>query len=93
MNRGMIGMGNPRKGDFLFDMLILIGKTGRWLKRMQGAMKMLTGLGLTIAAGGAVVAMVHHMDRGSRRRMKRSADRALHAVGQLLGDAEKAMIG
>ena len=37
--------------------------------------------------------MVRHMDRGSKKRMKRSASRALQAMGQLLGDAEKAMIG
>lgn len=60
---------------------------------MQGAMKAVAGIGLTVAAGTAVAAMVRHMDRGSKKRMKRSASRALQAMGQLLGDAEKAMIG
>ena len=90
---GMLKPGKFLSGDLPFELLIILGKTGRWIKRMQGAMKAVAGIGLTVAAGTAVAAMVRHMDRGSKKRMKRSASRALQAMGQLLGDAEKAMIG
>ncbi len=90
---GMLKPGKLLSGEFPFELLILLGKIGRWTKRMQGAMKAMAGIGLTVAAGTAVAAMIRHMDRGSKKRMKRNASRALQAMGQLLGDAEKAMIG
>ena len=65
---------------------------GRLQSMMNKTMNMAKGIGMGVLAGVAVAAVSNKMMNGGHRKasqMRKSAGKAMHSVGNLIGDVEK----
>ncbi len=73
----------------LLKVIIIIGRFDAMYKQTMNTAK---GIGMGILAGAAVAAVSTKMLSGSHKKaanMKKSAGKAIHTVGNLIGDVEK----